>query len=79
MIYQGKDQIGVDLMRFKKEVPNSTMDFLFIQLLIYCKANGYRYFSFGVARWHRSDRRRGPTGGTDRSFYLSAWTAALQL
>ena len=49
MIYQGKDQIGVDLMRFKKEVPNSTMDFIFIKLLIYYKENGYRYFSFGVA------------------------------
>lgn len=46
---RNKDQIGIDLMRFKNHVPNSTMDFIFIQLLIYFKENGYGHFSFGVA------------------------------
>ena len=46
---QEKNHIGIDLMRFKNDVPNSTMDFIFIQLLIYFKENGYHYFSFGVA------------------------------
>jgi len=46
---QQKECIGIDLMRYKKEVPNSTMDFIFIQLLIYFKEMGYHYFSFGVA------------------------------
>lgn len=44
-----REQIGIDLMRFKKYVPNSTMDFIFIQLLIYFKEKGYGHFSFGVA------------------------------
>ena len=51
LMFQGQDQehVGIDLMRFKKEVPNSTMDFIFLQLLIYYKEQGYHYFSFGVA------------------------------
>jgi len=44
-----KDIIGIDLMRFKNDVPNSTMDFIFTQLLIHFKENGYNHFSFGLA------------------------------
>jgi phosphatidylglycerol lysyltransferase len=49
MVLQGKEKIGIDLMRVRREVPNSTMDFIFIRLLIHFKEVGYRYFSFGVA------------------------------
>jgi len=52
VMFQGQDQsehAGVDLMRFRKEVPNSTMDFIFLRLLLYYKEQGYHYFSFGVA------------------------------
>jgi len=41
--------IGIDLMRFKKDVPNSTMDYIFIQLFLHFKELGCRYFSLGVA------------------------------
>jgi phosphatidylglycerol lysyltransferase len=44
-----KDIIGIDLMRFKDVVPNSTMDFIFTQLLVHFKENGYNHFSFGLA------------------------------
>lgn len=46
---QQKERIGIDLMRFKNNVPNSTMDFIFIQLLLHFKEEGYHYFSLGVA------------------------------
>ncbi|WP_027398592.1 bifunctional lysylphosphatidylglycerol flippase/synthetase MprF [Anaerovorax odorimutans] len=46
---QVKDNVGIDLMRFRNEVPNSTMDFIFIKSLIYFKEKGYKYFSLGVA------------------------------
>ncbi|QHI73715.1 DUF2156 domain-containing protein [Aminipila terrae] len=51
MTLQGKDSvnIGIDLMRFRSHVPNSTMDFMFIQLLLHFKELGYHYFSLGVA------------------------------
>lgn len=46
---QQKGTIGIDLMRFKNNVPNSTMDFIFIRLLMYFKEAGYHNFSFSVA------------------------------
>ncbi|MBN7773272.1 bifunctional lysylphosphatidylglycerol flippase/synthetase MprF [Clostridium aminobutyricum] len=46
---QQRETIGIDLMRFKNNVPNSTMDFIFIRLLMYFKEEGYHYFSFSVA------------------------------
>ena len=51
VMFQGQDKehVGIDLMRVKSEVPNSTMEFIFIRMLIYFKENGYKYFSFGVA------------------------------
>jgi len=51
LMFQGQDKehIGIDLMRFKSKVPNSTMEFIFVQLLIHYKEEGYHYFSFGVA------------------------------
>ncbi len=65
MTLQDPEHIGIDLMRVKKEVPNSTMDFIFIQLLIHFKEQGFKHFSFGVAplskvgaapRSHRAER-----------------------
>jgi phosphatidylglycerol lysyltransferase len=49
LILQDERHTGIDLMRVKKDVPNSTMDFIFLQLLIHFKKEGYRYFSIGVA------------------------------
>ena len=49
LILQDEEHTGIDLMRVKKDVPNSTMDFIFLQLLIHFKKEGYRYFSIGVA------------------------------
>jgi phosphatidylglycerol lysyltransferase len=37
------------LMRFKPESPNGIMDFLFINLLLYAKENGYKYFNLGMS------------------------------
>lgn len=51
MTCQGNDKehIGIDLMRFRNVVPNSTMDFMFLQLLLHNKEQGYHYLSLGVA------------------------------
>lgn len=51
MTLQGNnsEHIGIDLMRFRNIVPNSTMDFMFIQLLLHFKEQGYHFFSLGVA------------------------------
>lgn len=40
---------AIDLMRHHQDVPNGTMDYLFIQLLSLLKEDGYTKFSLGLA------------------------------
>lgn len=42
-------ELSVDLMRHAANAPNGTMDFLFAQLLLWGKAQSYRYFNLGMA------------------------------
>ena len=41
--------VSVDLMRFLKNSPNGTMDFLFLMLFEWAKEQGYSYFYMGMA------------------------------
>lgn len=44
------ERSAIDLMRFDYEAtPNSTMDFLFLKLLLHCQAEGKRSFDLGMA------------------------------
>lgn len=47
--YDKNQSISMDLMRFKKEVPNNTMTFLILSLLIKFKEDGYKIFNLGMA------------------------------
>lgn len=38
----------LDLMRHRIAIPNGTMDFLFVQLFLFCQAQGYRAVSLGM-------------------------------
>ncbi len=42
-------ELSVDLMRHRPDAPNGTMDFLFTELLMWGKAQGYSWFNFGMA------------------------------
>ena len=44
-----KDELSVDLMRFGPDAPPSTMDYLFIELMLWGQAQGYRWFNLGMA------------------------------
>jgi phosphatidylglycerol lysyltransferase len=44
-----KEDFSVDLMRFSKAAPYGAMDFLFVHLLQWGKAAGYRWFNLGMA------------------------------
>ena len=45
-----KDEISIDLMRYDiDEAPNGVMDYLFIKLMEYGKAEGYKKFNMGMA------------------------------
>ncbi len=50
VLVTGTRQIGtIDLMRHRHEANNGTMDFLFIELMLTMKAEGYHAFSLGMA------------------------------
>jgi phosphatidylglycerol lysyltransferase len=44
-----REELSVDLMRFGPDAPRSTMDYLFIKLMLWGRAEGYRWFNLGMA------------------------------
>ncbi len=47
--YGHQDELSIDLMRHVPDTPFGVMDFMFVQLLEYARAQGYRYFDLGMA------------------------------
>ncbi len=43
------EEFSIDLMRYTPDCPNGVMDFLFLQLFEWGKAQGYRTFNLGMA------------------------------
>jgi phosphatidylglycerol lysyltransferase len=60
--YGSHSVLSIDLMRHLPEVPPGTMDLLFVELIQYAKAQGYRYFNLGMA----------PLGGVGETRYARA-------
>jgi len=46
---RSKEELSVDLMRYGKNAPRGTMDYLFIELMLWGKHEGYRWFNLGMA------------------------------
>jgi len=44
-----REELSVDLMRFRPDSPNGVMDYLFIELMLWGTAQGYRWFNLGMA------------------------------
>jgi phosphatidylglycerol lysyltransferase len=44
-----KEELSVDLMRFLPDCPEGTMDYLFCELMLWGKREGYRWFNLGTA------------------------------
>lgn len=53
-----KEEISIDLMRYSPDAPDSTMDYLFVKLILWGKENGYRYFSLGMAPLSGFEKRQ---------------------
>lgn len=47
--YDDQNSASIDLMRFKKEVPNNTMTFLILNLILKFKEENYKMFNLGMA------------------------------
>ncbi len=43
------DELSVDLMRYTPDAPEDVMEFLFIELMLWGKEQGYRWFNLGMA------------------------------
>ncbi|EKN69813.1 lysylphosphatidylglycerol synthetase [Neobacillus bataviensis LMG 21833] len=48
-VYDQNQTISLDMMRFKKDSPNGTMDFVFLSLFEWAKEQGYQSFIIGMA------------------------------
>jgi len=44
-----REEVSIDLMRHRDDAPSGVMEFLFTELLLWGRAQGYRWFSLGMA------------------------------
>ncbi len=63
LITEDKNEIAIDLMRYIDKTPTNTMDYLFIQIILWAKSNNYKNFSLGAA----------PLSGIESSIYSGFW------
>ena len=57
------EEVAVDLMRFSPDAPPGAMDFLFVELMLWARQQGFNWFSLGVA----------PLAGLERHPLAPAW------
>jgi phosphatidylglycerol lysyltransferase len=58
-----RHELSADLMRYAPNAPNGVMDYLFIQLLLWGRHEGYHWFNLGMA----------PLSGLDDRALAPAW------
>jgi phosphatidylglycerol lysyltransferase len=44
-----KEELSIDLMRHREDAPFGIMDYLFLELMLWGNAEGYRWFNLGMA------------------------------
>lgn len=52
------EECSIDLMRHTRDAPKGIMDFLFVELMLWARAEGYRYFNLGMAPLSGFEQRR---------------------
>ncbi len=60
----GRQELSVDLMRYSPEAPTSTMEYLYIMLMLWGREQGYQWFNLGMA----------PFSGLETHFLAPTWT-----
>ncbi|MEJ1961917.1 MAG: bifunctional lysylphosphatidylglycerol flippase/synthetase MprF [Gammaproteobacteria bacterium] len=58
-----RDELSIDLMRFGPDAPPGAMDYLFTELMLWARAEGFRWFNLGMA----------PLAGLERHPLAPAW------
>lgn len=59
----GRHELSIDLMRHVADAPYGVMDFLFVELMLWGKAQGYRWFNLGMV----------PLSGLENNPLAPAW------
>lgn len=44
-----REEVSIDLMRHREDAPSGVMDYLFVQLMLWAKAQGLEWFNLGMA------------------------------
>jgi phosphatidylglycerol lysyltransferase len=67
-VWQGaqKGELSIDLMRYSPDSPEGIMDYLFTELLLWGKSQGYKWFNFGAA----------PLSGMEDRQFAPLWSQA---
>ncbi len=58
-----RDELSVDLMRYSAQAPRGVMDYLFVEVMLWGKAQGYQWFNLGMA----------PLSGLEQHPLAPAW------
>ncbi len=66
----GKDELSVDLMRFSPDAADGVMKYLFTQIMLWGKSEGYRWFNLGMAPLSGLENRALPRYGTGGDLYV---------
>jgi phosphatidylglycerol lysyltransferase len=61
-----REELSIDLMRYGPEAPSGVMDYLFAELMLWGRAEGYRWFSLGMA----------PLAGLEQHRLAPVWNRA---
>jgi phosphatidylglycerol lysyltransferase len=54
----GNEELSLDLMRYRASAPESVMEYLFIQLMLWGKQQGFQWFNLGMAPLSGIDAQR---------------------
>ena len=65
----GKVELSIDLMRYESSGPHGLMDFLFTELMLWGKAEGYQWFNLGMA----------PLSGIESRPLAPVWNKAIAM
>jgi phosphatidylglycerol lysyltransferase len=67
-----KNELSVDLMRYRTDGPGGTMNYLFLELMLFGKEEGYRWFNLGMAPLSGlEDRANAPLWGKFGAFLFA--------
>jgi phosphatidylglycerol lysyltransferase len=54
----GCEELSVDLMRYSDDAPKGVMDYLFVELMLWGRGRGYKWFNLGMAPLAGLEERR---------------------